>query len=120
MSALSLSLRAGLLFLLGVGYGVLVMHFQSDQKSPMAALRDVPARSEVHWIALLFWGVAGIILGALLPWFDKVWDDRLGDEQSGEAAGISEKEQADAGTDWAFVVRAIGAFVGIVYAIVSE
>ena len=119
-TVLSLILRASLLFALGVGYGVLVTtRFTSEQSLSRGAIR----RSEANWVHLGFWGVAGVVLGALLPWFDRVWEDSFGEGQD-EDEVVVEKDGAptkDNGpnTDWPLVVRAIGAFVGIVFAIVS-
>jgi hypothetical protein len=78
-----------------------------------------------HAYLLMFWGIAGVVLGALLPWFDRVWEDRFGEEEEDESAVmgasdvVSGADEANSGTDWAVVMRAIGAFVGIVFAIVS-
>jgi hypothetical protein len=70
---------------------------------------------------LTFWGLAGVALGALFPWFDRVWENSFGD--SGDEAVLENSASAkddDPSTDWALAVRAIGAFVGIVFAIVSQ
>ena len=32
------------------------------------------------WKYLAFWGVSGVLLVALLPWFDRVWEDSFGGE----------------------------------------
>lgn len=111
-TAFSLSLRGGLLFVLGVGYGALVAAFHR-------------ADGGHDWPFLLFWGVAGVVLGALLPWFDTVWEDTFGEQDADEAVVdsgdmSSPTELTSPGTDWALVMRAIGAFVGIVFAIVSQ
>lgn len=74
-----------------------------------------------HAHFLAFWGVAGVVLGALLPWFDRVWEETFGEDMDEAVAGtvdmVSPGEEANLGTDWALVMRAIGAFVGIVFAI---
>ncbi|GAB1320826.1 Insulin-induced protein-domain-containing protein [Madurella fahalii] len=133
---LALALRAVLLFVLGVGYGVLVTRFprrggqQQQQQQQQVAVWE--------WRYLGFWGVAGVVLGGLLPWFDKVWERRAaaglkGKKRSradGDGDGDGEVDvdaiptatataaaPAQAETDWALVIRGIGAFVGIVFAI---
>ncbi|KAF7554660.1 hypothetical protein G7046_g6766 [Stylonectria norvegica] len=117
-TAVSLALRATLLFLLGVGYGVLVTtRFHGEQKPSSYSGGHV--RQGYNWSHLLFWGVAGVGLGALLPWVDRVWEDSFGD---GDEEAVIEQDGAhtkepNPSTDWALVVRAIGAFVGIVFAI---
>lgn len=90
------------------------------------------------WRYLVFWGVAGIGLGSLLPWVDVLWDETLG--QNGDSnmksstqglfntsgADGDDDDQPDSpsrsglGADWNPVVRSIGAFVGIAFAIVSS
>ena len=113
----SLTLRGGLLFLLGVGYGALVTRFHRATEGD-DSMYD-------HAYLLMFWGIAGVILGALLPWFDRVWEDKFGEDEEDESAVVgtadvvSGPDEANSGTDWAVVMRAIGAFVGIVFAIVS-
>jgi hypothetical protein len=115
----SLGLRTGLLFLLGVGYGVLVTRFHEER-----GIGNLPRgiiKPGYNWIYLTFWGVAGALLGTLFPWVDKIWEERF--ERSVNAVGgkeASKSQDADASTDLALVVRAIGAFIGIAFAIVSE
>lgn len=111
----SLVLRGSLLFLLGLGYGALVtrLHNEQDHLPPMPD--DSILKPGNNWKYLAFWGVAGVGLGSLLPWFDTVWADTFGRELD---ESVVDKE-AGPGTDWALVMRAIGAFVGIAFAIVS-
>lgn len=120
-SPLSLAFRSLLLFVLGVGYGVLVtttrFHSQSGRLSPFT---EGIVRPTYNWAHLASWGVAGVILGRLLPWFDRVWEQSVGEEA--DDVVVSEKDGAptkdpDPSTDWALVIRAVGAFVGILFAI---
>ncbi|KAG5763517.1 hypothetical protein H9Q69_002310 [Fusarium xylarioides] len=107
----ALVLRGLLLFVLGVGYGVLVTSRFHESDS-------LPSRATYNWGHLTFWGLAGVALGALFPWFDRVWEDSFGD--NGDEAVLENSASAkndDPSTDWALAVRAIGAFVGIVFAI---
>lgn len=57
------------------------------------------------------------MLGSLLPWFDTLWATAF----DGGSEKVAEDGARDAapGTDWALVMRAVGAFVGILFAIVS-
>lgn len=112
-SAGALVMRGLLLFVLGVGYGVLVTsRFNSDS--------DSQAGSTYNWAHLSFWGLAGVALGALFPWFDRVWEDSFGEKEDEAVAENAPAKDDDSGTDWAIAIRAIGAFVGIVFAIVSQ
>lgn len=114
-------LRGLLLFTLGVGYGVLVTTRFHYGQGKLTALTDGIIRPAYNWVHLGFWGLAGVGLGGLLPWFDRVWEEAFGEDEDSAAV---EKDDCSAkddqiGTDWALVMRAIGAFVGIVFAIVS-
>lgn len=108
---LSLCARTGLLFLLGMGYGALVARLRGARSLSF----DEAAADALRWGYLAGWGVSGVALGALLPWFDGVWQTTFG----GEGKAVKEEKKAGAtGTDWSHVVRSIGAFVGIVFALV--
>jgi len=114
-SPASLALRGLVLFVLGVGYGILV----TTRPDSLKSLRGNMIRPAYNWAHLAFWGFAGVALGALLPWLDRVWEESFGDdgeEAVAENDGASTKDDGPS-TDWALVVRAIGAFVGIVFAI---
>ena len=130
--ALQLLLRATLLFVLGVGYGVLVTRL--PQHHPPAAAHHTHRRlaaieSHYEWRYLAFWGVAGVALGSLLPWFDRFWASPPALSQQPPATPKEAAQEIEAPltekpstfsppqADWALVVRGIGAFVGIVFAI---
>jgi len=107
----ALALRATLLFGLGLGYGVLVSRLQDGPGLATLQMDGIVGR-DYDWAALVFWGISGVILGILLPWFDGVWD--------GASGATAAKEANAAETDWPVVMRSIGAFAGIVFAIVSR
>lgn len=109
--------RVALLFGLGMGYGALVTRLHRADDLPNFSMGHTAAGPDYAWSTLAFWGVSGVVLGALLPWFDRVWADTFGAEESEERGG-DEGDESRPGTDWAMVVRSIGAFVGIVFAIV--
>ncbi|KAL2752606.1 hypothetical protein ACRALDRAFT_2029801 [Sodiomyces alcalophilus JCM 7366] len=110
--------RIVLLFLLGMGYGVLVTRLHDGQKWRALSVDGIINTGQ-NWTILVSWGVAGVLLGVLLPWFDGVWEKAFGDDDV--VAERRRDESADGegsrGTDWTLMVRGIGAFVGIVFAI---
>ncbi|KAL2132490.1 hypothetical protein VTI74DRAFT_3733 [Chaetomium olivicolor] len=130
-----LVLRAGLLFVLGVGYGVLLTHL--PQKNGGMVEEEQRRQRSYEGGYLAFWGVAGMVLGSLLPWFDRFFEERASSsspspataaprppQKSSAAAPVTGTEVStpgaeteDSQTDWALVIRSIGAFVGIVFAI---
>jgi hypothetical protein len=112
-SAALVGLRACLLFLLGTGYGVLVTHFHDEQTH--GSLPTGIIKPGYNWKYLTFWGAAGAFLGALLPWFDRVWDETF--QGSGKHDQALSSDESDANTDLTLVVRAICTFVGIAFAI---
>ncbi|KAK0115736.1 hypothetical protein ONS95_000007 [Cadophora gregata] len=115
----ALGLRGILLFGMGMGYGLLVRHLHDDrQLAPFQVEGIIKPRND--WRYLVFWGVAGVLLGSLMPWVDTLFLES-GEEalsSPGEAEGQEEGgESGIFGADWTPVVRSVGAFVGIAYAI---
>lgn len=125
-SIASLLPRAGLLFVLGMGYGFLVTQLSDGQKYQQHPWYQ--SRKAMSWGYLIFCGVIGVVLGGLLPWFDGVWEKAFGaatsevvdpdpviaiEKRNREKVMIKIKPS----TDWVLVVRGVGAFVGIAFAI---
>jgi hypothetical protein len=124
---LNLALRIVLLFCFGMGYGVLVTHLHNDRRLAPFQVEGI-MKPSYNWSYLVFWGVAGVGLGSLLPWIDTMWEDTSNNpELVSEKERLSAVEDEDTGSsasglaaDWNPVVRSIGAFVGIAFAIVSS
>lgn len=110
--AFSLVSRTSLLFLLGMSYGALVARLRGARSLPFA--EEEAEEHALRWGYLAGWGVSGVALGALLPWFDGVWEAAF----KGDGKSVRQKKEGPTGTDWSHVVRSIGAFVGIVFALV--
>jgi hypothetical protein len=119
----SLLLRVATLFLLGVGYGVLVGRLRSSSDR-FGGVVSPPRVEGSDWKFLLFWGVTGVAMGGLLPWFDRVWEEKFGrrfDSTSRKAwqdVDVERKGDENTAQSYVLVGRGIGAFVGIVFAIV--
>lgn len=106
-------------------YGLLVHHLHDDQKLAPFQVEGL-IKPTNDWRYLVSWGVAGVALGSLLPWVDTLWEDNF--DSSSTIRGTREdspehkKEDEDStgllGADWTPVVRSVGAFVGIAFAIV--
>lgn len=104
-----------------MAYGVIVSHLHDNQH--IAPVRMELRIARTSWTYLAFWGVAGVALGSALPWVDWMWEGDGGEggiRLDGEDGG-SEMDMVKGAeeSDWNPVVRSIGAFVGIAYAIVS-
>jgi hypothetical protein len=110
---------------MGMGYGVLVKHLHDDrQLAPFQVEGIIKPRND--WRYLGFWGIAGVALGSLLPWVDTLFSaeepepvfDGKRSPSPGKRQDAQETEGGIFGADWTPVVRSVGAFVGIAYAIV--
>ncbi|KAF2405522.1 hypothetical protein EJ06DRAFT_526040 [Trichodelitschia bisporula] len=96
--------KAFALFVSGVCYGALIAHLRDD-RTLRGLLDEGLGGAEATY--LLFWGAAGVAIGSVLPWIDKLCD-----------GGSTEKRhQETPGVEWHDVVRSVGAFIGIAFAI---
>lgn len=101
--------RAVSLFITGVLYGLLITHLHDRQGI-------APAKVHINrssWAYLVMWGAAGVLLGEALPWLDTLWAD---DEDEAVEEDQDRQVLRGLGT-WNDVVRSVGVFVGIAYAI---
>jgi hypothetical protein len=115
-----------------MAYGTIVTHLHDEQE--LAPVK-VEGFSRHSWSYLIVWGLSGIAMGSLLPWVDFVWEnyfestppvqtqDRrrrvsLSGSDNNEDERSSGRFNNGLGADWNPVVRSIGAFVGIAFAIV--
>lgn len=109
-SVFKLTLRLLALFLSGVGYGLVVHHFHDPEKSVVSRGQLSAMIGEDPWY-LFCWGGAGMTLGSLLPTLDTVLKKR----------GLIKRSLGydGDGPDWNSILRSVGAFMGIAFAIVS-
>jgi hypothetical protein len=119
----NLALRTILLFCFGMGYGVLVTHLHTEQGLAQFQVEGI-IKPSYNWSYLVFWGVAGVGLGSLLPWVDTILEaNKKAVPENDRLSAIDDEDSdttsAKAATDWNPAVRSIGAFVGIAFAIVS-
>ncbi|KAL7930961.1 insulin-induced protein domain-containing protein [Trichoderma chlorosporum] len=120
-----LASRALVLFVLGAGYGVLVTHLHQEQgllQLPDAG-NGMP-RYNGSYTAMWGFALAGVGMGALQPWVDGEWDgvfgcdgDEAAESSSAESLHDQDEKQPLPETDWALVMRAIGVFVGVAFAV---
>lgn len=111
--------RITVLFTFGVAYGALVAHLHDNRH---IAPVEVQGINRAGWEYLIFWGVAGVGIGNLLPWVDSAWDG-LNNSPSEPFTETEDdrgpRKRGLAGVEWSDVVRGVGAFVGVAFAIVS-
>lgn len=130
---LPLALRTFLLFSFGVAYGIIVSNLHDHQQVAPVQLEGIEQSS---WGYLMAWGGVGVLLGGLLPWIDVLWEEVSGRDneviasrpQDSRPVDVSEEQGprpassagSGLGADWNPVVRCVGAFIGIAFAIVSS
>ena len=121
--------RAVLLFTLGMGFGLLVTTLSDGRRHQVPEAGGL-MHPGFDWRYLVFWGAIGVVLGGLLPWFDSIYDDAFSGASKAKAeidpvVAIQmlkleqDRKEEKHSTDWALVIRGVGAFVGIAFAIVS-
>lgn len=110
--------RVTALFGVGMLYGILVSHLHDRQELAPVKVEGI---DRTAWPYYVFWGLAGVLLGEALPQLDALWnaDEDEDIEESEEDvrrrnSGPSRKQGMVA---WNDVVRSVGAFVGIAFAI---
>lgn len=139
--AISLTMRAAALFAAGVAYGLVVTRLH-ESRAIVPIEVQLQGVDRTSWYYLGFWGVAGIILGSLLPLIDRTLASTSG-EAGGELTSAGKEdvttssEKSDrqdssgstdsdnvlhiySGAEWHPLVRSVGAFFGIAFAIVSS
>jgi len=99
------------LFAFGVVYGIIVSQLHDTKNLAPVRMQGV---DQSHWPYYIVWGVAGVTLGSLLPYVDLIWErsrvpEQVRQESSPQRSPLSEQ--------WNPVVRSLGAFVGIAFAI---
>jgi len=107
-------LRVVVLFSFGLAYGALVAHLHDDRNVAPVKMEGLNRES---WRYLAFWGAASVAMGSLLPWIDATWVE---DEHSAPSKRNPASPTRSSGlnaVEWNDVVRSIGAFIGIAFAI---
>lgn len=125
-------MRLAVLFCVGLAYGEFVRRLHDSREVAPVQVEGIRRRT---WRYLVFWGIGAVGMGSALPWVDGRWGGYgIADgEREGECAirdekgfsGDRESERREEGpervlgADWNPIVRTVGAFVGIAFAIVS-
>ena len=132
------------LFAFGVAYGLVVSKLHENRNVTPVQVEGIKR----GFGYLTFWGMAGVGLGSLLPWVDWMWArnreafaagetekrrSRAQDSTANKESTEQERRRSQASpawpesripgtldTDWSLVVRSVGAFIGIAFAIVSR
>ncbi|KAF3916464.1 hypothetical protein ABW20_dc0100168 [Dactylellina cionopaga] len=118
--------RVLLLFLAGASYSLIIARLHD--RGQIAPVKVPVERDTPGYLA--FWGLAAVVLGSLMPWVDRMWEEYVwqsgGEREDADkrengmaASGTARNERAEweLAPVWNPAVRSIGAFVGIAYAI---
>lgn len=112
----------------GVVYGSVISHLHDQRRLAPVPVDGIEHDSPYY---LAFWGMTGITLGWLMPYVDSVWNAHDDDDDAVSAeykmSSPSSKRRSSGNnngrTGWAPVwndlVRTLGAFCGLAFAIVS-
>lgn len=105
---------------IGVAYGAFITHLHDTQK--LAPVKVRIERRNARYLS--FWGGLAVLLGAALPYVDGLFRRESSTSPRG-TTGVKGQNRHDRnalmalGAEWNPIVRSVGAFVGIAFAIVS-
>ncbi|KAL4755290.1 hypothetical protein BDW72DRAFT_57044 [Aspergillus terricola var. indicus] len=102
------TIRGALLFAFGVVYGIITIHLHENHWITPVKLEYTHFYGS--WEYLGFWGFTGVAIGNVLPWLDLYLGGAVAQEKQ------SGNDSAELALSWSAVVRSIGAFVGIAFA----
>jgi hypothetical protein len=102
------------LFIFGVTYGVIVSQLHDTRE--LAAVR-VEGVDRGNWVYLASWGLVGLVLGSCLPYVELTWGGQTA--RGGDEEGAPEETETSFSEQWNDIVRSVGAFLAIAFAIVS-
>jgi hypothetical protein len=105
-------IRVIMLFCFGLAYGGIIAHLHDNRN---VAPIKVTGLNRASWRYLAFWGVAGVVMGSLLPWVDEIWGTE--DSTTSESTSAETRPRGLNAVEWNDVVRSVGAFVGVAFAI---
>jgi hypothetical protein len=115
---LSLAGRVTALFGVGMLYGILVSHLHDRQELAPVKVEGI---DRTAWPYYVFWGLAGVLLGEALPQLDALWnadeDEDIEEREEDARRRNSRPSRKNGMVAWNDVVRSVGAFVGIAFAI---
>ncbi|KAF7592867.1 hypothetical protein BBP40_012279 [Aspergillus hancockii] len=105
------ALKSALLFGFGIVYGIITIHLHENHWITPVKLENVHYYGS--WEYLAFWGVAGIVLGNVLPGLD-LFSEVATVNNAKQTSTDEENEERT--LSWVAAVRSVGAFVGIAFA----
>jgi hypothetical protein len=112
------ALKSALLFGFGIVYGIITIHLHENHWITPVKLENTHYYGS--WEYLGFWGVAGIVLGNVLPGLDLFSEDVTVNNDKQPNRSSSDEENEERTLSWVAAVRSVGAFVGVAFAMVNQ
>ncbi|KAL4781184.1 insulin-induced protein-domain-containing protein [Aspergillus varians] len=107
------TIRSVLLLAFGVSYGIITIHLHENHWITPVKLEYTHFYGS--WEYLGFWALTGVAIGNALPWFDSFLDGASG-RTTEEKQSSNDENSAELALSWPAVVRSVGAFIGIAFA----
>ncbi|KAL5342615.1 insulin-induced protein-domain-containing protein [Aspergillus crustosus] len=104
--------RSVLLFAFGVAYGIITIHLHENHWITPVKLDY--AHFYGQWEYVGFWGLTGVAVGNVLPWLDSYLNGAA--DGSAHEKRSNNRQDSELALSWPAVVRSVGAFVGIAFA----
>ncbi|KAF9882959.1 hypothetical protein FE257_004386 [Aspergillus nanangensis] len=108
---LPLTLKSALLFGFGITYGIITIHLHENHWITPVKLENTHFYGSLEYLG--FWGVAGVVLGNILPWLDSFSNKASVQDTKGS---LNNEDNEERTRSWVAAVRGVGAFVGIAFA----
>ncbi|KAL4808983.1 insulin-induced protein-domain-containing protein [Aspergillus unguis] len=107
------TIRSALLFAFGVVYGIITIHLHENHWITPVKLDYTHFYGSGEYLG--FWGLTGVAIGNVLPWLDSYLDGAVGRTTQVKQSS-SDEGSTELSLSWPAVVRSVGAFVGIAFA----
>ncbi|KAL2867967.1 INSIG family protein [Aspergillus lucknowensis] len=108
------ALRSTLLFAFGVAYGIITIHLHENHWITPVKLDYTHFYGSWQYLGL--WGITGVAIGNVLPLLDSYQDSGAADDMTREKRSNNDQDSPELAISWPAVVRSVGAFVGIAFA----
>ncbi|PLB54489.1 hypothetical protein P170DRAFT_469951 [Aspergillus steynii IBT 23096] len=108
------AVKSALLFGFGIVYGIITIHLHENHWITPVKLENTHYYGSAEYLA--FWGLAGIALGNILPWLDLFSEEVATGHAQPTQRSSSNEDDEERTLSWVAVVRSVGAFVGIAFA----
>jgi hypothetical protein len=118
---LALAARALLLFVLGVGYGIVIRKWGGSPAQETFTSQYTFSAHGFGWPHVILWGLFGVGFGSMIPLFDSFLESRRPEKKGIPPRRLESplppKEETHV-SNWMLVVRGVAGPVGVAYGVV--